>query len=170
VPELPTRDEALRKAVEFAEWASDAGGVNRAEYLATVAAYAAASQGVDRDRSRDRGGWPVTTQPALVRDKAPRRGDTAPLPPSTLEVNGAHLNLYAPTVADRFAWYLVMLQRAIAAGEPIRVDTVQASLGGDLVRITYPETGEQLARCAYERLLAQGAPRKALRYQGEAAP
>jgi len=34
VPELPTRDEALRKAE----------GANRAEYLATVAAYAAASQ------------------------------------------------------------------------------------------------------------------------------
>jgi len=112
----------------------------------------------------------VTTQPALVRDEAPRRGDTAALPASTLEVNQAHLNFYAPTVADRFAWYLVMLQRAIAAGEPIRVDTLQASLGGDLVRITYPETGEQLARCAYERLLAQGAPRKALRYQGEVAP
>jgi hypothetical protein len=112
----------------------------------------------------------LTTQPALVRDKAPRRGDTAALPASTLEVDQAHLNFYAPTVADRFAWYLVMLQRAIAAGEPIRVDTVQASLGGDLVRITYPETGEQLARCAYERLLAQGAPRKALRYQGEVAP
>jgi hypothetical protein len=111
----------------------------------------------------------VTTQPALVRDEAPRKGGTAALPPSTLEVNGAHLNLYAPTVADRFAWYLVMLQRAIAAGEPIRVDTVQASLGGDLVRITYPETGEQLARCAYERLHAQGAPRKALRYQAEVA-
>ncbi len=44
MPELPTRDEALRKAVEFAEWASDAEGANRAEYLATVAAYAAASQ------------------------------------------------------------------------------------------------------------------------------
>ncbi len=112
----------------------------------------------------------MTTQPALVRDEAPRRGDTAALPASTLEVNQAHLNFYAPTVADRFAWYLVMLQRAIAAGEPIRVDTLQASLGGDLVRITYPETGEQLARCAYERLLAQGAPRKALRYQGEVAP
>jgi hypothetical protein len=112
----------------------------------------------------------LTTQPALVRDKAPRRGDTAALPASTLEVNQAHLNFYAPTVADRFAWYLVMLQRAIAAGEPIRVDTVEASLGGDLVRITYPETGEQLARCAYERLLAQGAPRKALRYRGEVAP
>jgi len=112
----------------------------------------------------------VTTQPALVRDEAPRKGDTAALPASTLEVNQAHLNFYAPTVADRFAWYLVMLQRAIAAGEPIRVDTLQASLGGDLVRITYPETGEQLARCAYERLLAQGAPRKALRYQGEVAP
>jgi hypothetical protein len=43
VPELPTR-EALRKAVEFAERASDAEGANRAEYLAAVAAYAVASQ------------------------------------------------------------------------------------------------------------------------------
>lgn len=111
----------------------------------------------------------MTTQPALVRDEASRKGDTAALSSSTLEVNGVHLNFYAPMVADRFAWYLVMLRRAIAAGEPIRVDTVQTSLGGDLVRITYPETGEQLARCAYERLLAQGAPRKALRYHGEAA-
>jgi hypothetical protein len=85
-----------------------------------------------------------------------RKGD---LPASTLEVNQAHLNFYASSVADSFAWYLVMLQRAIAAGELIQINTVQASLGGDLIRITYPQTGEQLARCAYERLLAQGAGR-----------
>jgi hypothetical protein len=107
--------------------------------------------------------------PERTCDRALGKGGAAALPSSTLEVNGAHLNFYAPVVADRFAWYLVMLQRAITAGEPIQIDTLQTSLGGDLVRITYPETGEQLARRAYERLLVQGAPRTALRYRGEAA-
>lgn len=98
---------------------------------------------------------------------ATRKGGA--LPASTLEVNQAHLYFYAPAVADRFAWYLVGLERAVAAGAPIQLDIVQVSLGGDRVRITYPQTGEQLARAAYERLLAQGAPKTALRYQGEVA-
>jgi hypothetical protein len=86
-----------------------------------------------------------------------------------LEVNQAHLNLYTPEVADRFAWYLTMLQRAADAGAPIDITTVKVSLAGDLIHLTYPATGEQLARAAYERLLDQGAPKTALRVREEVA-
>lgn len=44
MPELPTRDEALRKAVEFAERADASEEATRAESLAAITAYVALSQ------------------------------------------------------------------------------------------------------------------------------
>jgi hypothetical protein len=44
VAELPTRGEALRKAVEFAERAYASEEATRAEYLGAITAYATLSQ------------------------------------------------------------------------------------------------------------------------------
>jgi hypothetical protein len=46
----------------------------------------------------------------------------------------------------------------VKAGVPITVITVDFCIAGEMVRITYPETGEQLARCAHDRLIERGVP------------
>lgn len=90
------------------------------------------------------------------------------LPPSTLEINEVRAYLYGSRqAADAVAWYLAALHRMAGSGAPIVVTTVIASIAGDLVHVTYPETGEELAMAAYARLIGQGVPRSALRVRGE---
>jgi hypothetical protein len=98
------------------------------------------------------------------------RGDARRLPPSTLEINEAYVCFYAPRMAaDACAWYVTTLHRWAEGGAPISITMLTASIGGGLLHVTYPETGEQLAHAAYERLIAQGIPKGALRVRGESA-
>jgi hypothetical protein len=92
------------------------------------------------------------------------------LPPSTLEINEVRAYLYANrAAAEACAWYVNALHRMAAAGAPLAITTVMASIAGGLLHVTYPQTGEQLALAARERLISQGVPASALRATGEAA-
>jgi hypothetical protein len=93
------------------------------------------------------------------------------LAPNTLEINQVRANLYAPIDAsEHVALYLIALDRMVKAGVPITVITVDSCIAGEMVRITYPETGEQLARCAHDRLIERGVPKSALRVRDESPP
>ena len=90
------------------------------------------------------------------------------LPLSTLEVNEVRAFLYADrAAAEACAWYLAAPHRMAAAGAPIVITMIAVSVAGALLHVTYPETGEELALAAYERLIGQGVPRSALRARGE---
>lgn len=72
----------------------------------------------------------------------------AGLAPNTLEINQVRASLYAPIDAsEHVALYLIAPDRMVKAGVPITVITVDSCIAG-----------EQLARCAHDRLIERGYP------------
>jgi hypothetical protein len=124
-----------------------------------------------RLRAAARRWWRRLAGPAAAGLRACTVTSRRALPASTLEISEPHAFLYGSRqAADALVWYELALHRMAAAGAPVTITTVAASLAGSLLHVTYPATGEQLALAARDRLIGQGVPRSALRATGEAAP